>query len=38
MSQTLLVFSIPAIPVNAETGTVQLNNIVIFAQSDPISA
>lgn len=38
MSQTLLVFSVPAIPVNAENGTVQLNNIVIFAQSDPISA
>lgn len=37
MAQILLVFFVPAVPVTAETGAVQFNNIVLFAQSDSLS-
>lgn len=36
-AQTLLVFSVPVVSATAETGTVQFNNIVLFAQSDALS-
>lgn len=40
MTQMLLVFSTPAVAVGqsalAETSEVQLNNIVLFAQSDSL--
>ena len=42
ITQILLVFSIPAVAVGqselAETSEVQLNNIVLFAQSDSLSS
>lgn len=37
MAQALLLFSVPAVPVTVEAAPVQLNNIVLFAQSDPLS-
>lgn len=38
MAQILLLLSVSVVPVNAEDDTVQLNNIVIFAQSAPLSS
>lgn len=38
ITQTLLILSVPAVPVTAETESVQLNNIVLFAQSDSLTS
>lgn len=37
MAQTLLLFAVPVVTVNAKTAAVQVNNIVLFAQSDSLS-
>lgn len=38
IAQALLLFPVSSISVNAETAAVQVNNIVLFAQSDPLSS